>query len=229
MLNSLRKNISRPSVLVFCFLLFASGCGITFYFRNDLLEAATLGLDVFQTFLRQTHPAIFFSLLAVLPAFGLPISPFFMISAVYGIGFSLICTVAALSVNLTLIYWLGVGVFHPVIERFIRRTRYSIPKVRPSDYSKITLLVRITPGLPYFVQGYLLALGGIPFGIYFIISIIVSTSAAAAFIFLGESVFQGKSGPAILGICLLLVLILAAKIIRDRYAKTNEKKSATSG
>ncbi len=229
MLNNLRKTFSQPSVLAFCLLIFASGCGTIFYFRNDLMETAVVVLDIFQNFLRRTHPAILFSLLAVLPAFGMPISPFYVISAVYGIGFSLICTAVALSVNLTIVYWLGVGVFHPVIERFIRRTRYSIPKVRPSNYAKITLLVRITPGLPYFVQGYLLALGGIPFGIYFIVSIIVQICAAAAFIILGESVFQGKSGPAILGICLLLVLILVAKIIRDQYAKTNGEKPETSG
>lgn len=229
MLNTLRKIFFRPSVLGVCLLLFALICGMAFYFRNDLLETATLGLDVFQNYLRQTHPAVFFSLLAVLPAFGVPISPFYLISAVYGIGFSLICTAAALSVNLTIIYWLGVGVFHPVIERFIRRTRYSIPRVRPSNYAKITLLVRITPGLPYFVQGYLLALGGIPFGIYIIISFIVQGCFAAAFIILGESVLQGKSGMAVLGIILLLMLMLAAKIIRDRYDKTGGKKSETSG
>ena len=193
------------------------------------MEAAVLGLDILQAYLRKTHPAVFFSLLAVLPAFGVPVSPFYLVSAVYGIGFSLTCIAAAIAANLVLIYWLGVGVFHPVIKRLIRRTRYSIPKVHPSNYSKITLLVRITPGLPYFIQGYLLAIGGIPFGIYFVISWVVQLCAAAAFIILGESAFQGKSGMAVLGICLILVLMLATKIIRDRYANNDRNKSATSG
>ncbi len=203
--------------------------GLAWYFRQDIVSTLLEMRDVLGSFLRQTHPAVFFLLLAVLPAFGVPVSLFYLVSAVYGIGFSLISTAAALAANLVLIYWLGVGVFHPFIERLIRRTRYSVPRVSPSNYSKITLMVRITPGLPYFIQGYLLAMGGIPFGIYFIISWVVQMCYATAIIILGKSAFQGESGMAVLGICLFLVLVIAGKIIRDRYANNDRNNSATSG
>ena len=179
-------------------------------------------------FLESVHPVAFFALMAVLPAFGFPLSPFYLLSSAYGVTVALAASAVAMAGNLLFSFWLAVGFCRPLIERFLRRYDYRIPEVGQANQVRVTLIIRLTPGLPFFVQNYVLALAGVRFRIYMMLSWLAQMAYAIAFIVLGESVFEGRVGLAVVAISLVIVLLIVTRIIRDRYARPDGDKPAYS-
>ena len=180
--------------------------------------------------LRDTPAAVFFGLMAILPLLPIPLSPFYLITGtIYGVWFSFAASAAVIFVNLSLAYYLATGFLRPFVDKIVSKYSYKVPKVYPSEYVKISIVLRITPGIPYFLKNYLNSLAGVPFKLYILIAWPLEMVWAIAFIVLGESAFKGSLGLAVSGICLVIALILITKIIRERYAKSNRRESITQG
>ena len=172
--------------------------------------------------MRDFPAVIFFGLMAFLPLFPIPMSPFYLITGtIYGVGFSLAASAAAIFVNLSLAHYLETGFLRPLIDKIVSKYSYTVPQVYPAEYIKLSIVLRITPGIPYFLKNYLNSLAGVPFKPYILIAWPLEMLWALAFIVLGESAFEGSLGLAVYGICLVIALILITKLIRERYAKFN--------
>ena len=158
--------------------------------------------------------------MAFLPIFPIPLSPFYLIiGTIYGVGFSLIATAVVIFINLSLAHYLATGFLRPVIDNIISKYSFTIPKVYPTEYIKLSIALRIAPGIPYFLKNYLNSLAGVPLKSYLLISWPLEMLWALAFILLGESIFEGNFGLTIYSICLVITLILIIKLIREHYAK----------
>jgi uncharacterized membrane protein YdjX (TVP38/TMEM64 family) len=98
----------------------------------------------------------------------------------------------------------------------LSRTRYRIPQVKGNDYFMLTLFVRIMPGVPFFLQSYLLGVAQVPFRIYFMISWTVAFVMSAGIIVLGNSFQSSSIGQVVFSVMLVVALLIMVRLVRQR-------------
>src|SRR5262245_40523709 len=77
---------------------------------------------------QQARPLPFFAMMALFPCLGVPITPFFILAgATFGEPLGVLGSLSALTVNLTLCYWLGRSPLRRGLERLLRRSGYELP------------------------------------------------------------------------------------------------------
>jgi len=185
--------------------------------RELVLETAVEMRELFAGWLQRAGKGWFFVAFAVAPLFFMPVSIFYLTAGVYGYEWAIPLVWGALAVNVTLAYWISAHGFHPVIERLVGRWGYRIPRVPPGEELKVALIVRIAPALPFSIQSYLLGLARIPFRSYMAVSLGFQAPMAAGMILLGDSLFRGRVGLAIAGVCVIVIVVLIIQILRNRY------------
>jgi uncharacterized membrane protein YdjX (TVP38/TMEM64 family) len=164
--------------------------------------------------------------MALLPAFGFPIM-FFSLSAgvlfapQIGLAWTITGVLLALGVNLALTYWLARYALRPLLEGLVRRMGYGLPQVTKEDHMSLTLLCRITPGPPFFVQGYLLGLAEVNFWIYFWVSWAISALYSVAMVVFGGSLMQGNGKVVFIAVSVFVAVAVAIKWMQRRYSRKN--------
>ncbi len=195
--------------------------GDWFWIHNfNVRESIDAGVAV----LRDAGPWVFFAAVALLPAFGFPLAVFNLTSGTafggqMGIGGVIAATGAAVAINLTLTYWLAGYALRPFIEDLISKTKYRIPVLAADEHAELALLVRITPGPPFFVQSYLLGLAKVRFGTYLWISWSITMVYSCAFIIFGDAILHGKARAAFLGFSAIAAVALIVHFVRRHYGK----------
>lgn len=186
----------------------------------NLRESIDAGIIVLQ----DAGPWAFFTAFALLPAVGFPIFVFYLAAGTafaekMGLGGVLAATGLAILINISLSYWLARYGLRPWLEQVISRTKYKIPVVAAAEQLEITLLLRITPGPPFFVQSYLLGLAEIRFGIYLLVSWPIAMSLASGLIVFGDALLHGKGRVAFIGISVVTAVTLVIHLVRRHYGK----------
>jgi uncharacterized membrane protein YdjX (TVP38/TMEM64 family) len=179
--------------------------------------------DLLWDFLKTTHPGIFFVAMAFLPIAPVPMSPFYLLGpTLYGQGPFMFGTAIALVVNMMVAYWVASGALRPLVEKLFDRLGYRVPELKADEANKLTVVVRVTPGIPYFIQNLSLGLAGIPFRNYMLISWPIQMCWAFAFGILGESAFEGNAGvgAAAVGGIVALVMITGWRVAKRVWSKT---------
>ncbi len=162
---------------------------------------------------RSADPLPFFGAAAVLPTFGVPLTPFFIVAgASFSVPKALAGSLAALAVNLSLCHWIARSALRPRIEALFHRVGYKLPNFEKAEGGalRFTVMVKLAPGLPSFVKNYILGLAGAPFGIYLGVSMAVSGLYAAVLIVLGDSLFDHDLKRV--GLIVAVVLVLVAGV-----------------
>jgi uncharacterized membrane protein YdjX (TVP38/TMEM64 family) len=178
---------------------------------------------------RQTHPAAFVVALGILPLGPFPVSALWLIAgSLYGPGPGLAFCALGCALNLLLAYGLCHLLRGPLLGTLARRG-IQVPQARAGEYLKVALAFRITPGVPLFLQNYVLGLAGIPLRIYLAVSIPVQLAYAAAFVLLGDSIFRLRGGKLIAIGCVIAVVTIAVSLIRSRISKPNNSSAAPRG
>ena len=175
-------------------------------------------------------PGVFFGAMAVLPAVGFPMSPFALAAGplfAERMGFVTValCGIAAITFNLTVTYWLARRWLRPWLTRFLTRNGYALPVVESGDVTDLIVLLRVTPGLPFLAQNYLLGLAEVPFGRYLAISCAVQWTFNIAFMFFGDALNQGRGKMVLLAIMALAALTVGTHLLRKHFGK---KKAAAA-
>jgi uncharacterized membrane protein YdjX (TVP38/TMEM64 family) len=180
--------------------------------------------DQFVGIIRDMGPWVFFTAMAVLPAVGAPLMAFNLVA---GEAFApqmtmpgVIVTVAAvIAANLMLSYWLSRYALRPLLARLVERYGYSVPKVTRQNALTVTMLVRLTPGPPYFLQSYLLGLAEVPLRLFMIVSWLAVVPVAVSAVMLGKAAREGHMGKIglVLGVMVLVVVIV--QVVRRKVAK----------
>jgi uncharacterized membrane protein YdjX (TVP38/TMEM64 family) len=83
----------------------------------------------------------------------------------------------------------------------------------------LIVLLRVTPGVPFPVQNYLLGLAGVPFGKYLLVSSLIQCPINAAFILFGDALLQGRGKMALIGLSVILALTAGTHLLRKHYGK----------
>lgn len=172
--------------------------------------------------IRSAGAVTFFLAMALLPAVGVPLS-FFSLTAgsvfgpQLGLPLVMVLSLAAIALNMALSYGLASRAFRPALEYLVKRLGYRLPQVDSGDVTDLIVLLRVTPGVPFPVQNYLLGLSGVPFVRYLIVSCLIQLPLNGAVIFFGEALLQGKGKVALVSLLLLLALMTATHMVRKHY------------
>ena len=173
---------------------------------------------------RQVGIVPFFAAMAVLPALGFPLLAFSLSAGpVFGPEHGLllvsVLVVLSITINIALTYWLARYTFRPLLGRLMTRFGYRLPQVAAEDKLSLTILIRITPGPPFFVQSYLLGLAEVPFGIYMTVSCIIANAYAVALVYFGDALANGRGKMAVFAISLLVAITAAVHLLRRRLSR----------
>jgi uncharacterized membrane protein YdjX (TVP38/TMEM64 family) len=211
----------RPLLLKAAAVLVVLAAGAVLVLRGfDVRGAVDAGLAA----LRQAGPVAFFTAMALLPACGVPALTFVLPAVpVFGpqlgtataVGLGL----AALTVNFCLTYALARGGLRPLLQRIVTRLGYRLPNVDAGDATDLLILLRVTPGVPFFVQNYLAGLARLPFGRYFLISAVIAWPLNAAFLLFGDALLHGKGKVALLSLCAIVALTTGLHLVRRHYER----------
>ena len=132
--------------------------------------------------------AFYIGFLIVLPLLGFPISAFYVFS---GITFSpwvgLGVTSTGLFLNMIAGYWVGRCYLHEPISAYLHKKEKTKRWLHTKNLIRLTVLVRAVPGVPYFMQNYILGLVKAPFWMYLFVSWSIQSMFCAGTIFLTSS------------------------------------------
>lgn len=174
--------------------------------------------------IRDAGPWAFFGAMAVLPAVGVPMSPFYLLAGpAFGAQMTLpgvaAAGAAALLVNFALSYWLAHRALRPAVEWVLSHTRFSVPQVKPENELTVAVLMRVTPGPPLFLQSYILGLSGVRFRTYMVVSMAVQTAFFVGVTIFGKALMEGRGGLAVMGVMVLVAGVVLVRMLRKRFAK----------
>lgn len=181
-------------------------------------------IDTGMTALRSAGPVAFFSAMALLPACGVPALTF-VLTAVpvfgpqLGTATAVLLGLAALTVNFCLTYGLARGALRPMLQKVVARLGYRLPEVEAGDATDLVILLRVTPGVPFFVQNYLAGLARLPFGRYLAVSAAIAWPLNAAFLLFGDALLHGRAKVAFVSLCAIVALVTVLHLVRRHFER----------
>jgi uncharacterized membrane protein YdjX (TVP38/TMEM64 family) len=156
-------------------------------------------------------PPLFFAAMAILPAFGVPLTPFYLIAgATFGVRNGLVGSLIALSLNLSICYLVARKIPRAWLHHAPNRFGQNFPNFEGEDKSgavRFTMFVKLTPGVPMLLKNYLIGLSGVPFDVYLCTSLVTSAAYAVPLMLLGDSLFDHSFRKASIAVVLALVAV----------------------
>jgi uncharacterized membrane protein YdjX (TVP38/TMEM64 family) len=146
-----------------------------------------------------------------------------------GMGWVVACGLAAATINILLTYWLARYALRPHLDRLMKRWGHRLPKVDGGDITDPIVLVRVTPGIPFFVQNYVLGLADAPLGRYLVISCAVNWMYTSAMIIFGDAILHGKGKLISIAIAVTVAAVVLTHFIRRHFARGKLPDVATTG
>ncbi|MGH7995763.1 MAG: VTT domain-containing protein, partial [Opitutaceae bacterium] len=172
--------------------------------------------------------------MALLPAVGMPMMAFSLTAGpafapVLGVGGTVAAALAAATTNLLITYWLARRALRPVLERLMERFGYRLPEMETRYSTDLIVILRVTPGIPFFAQNYLLGLADAPVGRYLGISCAVVWTYTSALIVFGDALRRGSAKSAAGAIAAVVVAGAVTHLVRRRYAGRKAGAHAAAG
>ncbi len=179
--------------------------------------------------LRGSPPWMFLLALSLLPLVGVPLSALWVITGVtFGTRDGFLLIMAGMAINFALAYLISNRWLRGPLTRLFEKRGIRIPQAQPSEFVKLTIAIRIFPGLPNVMQSYLLGLANVPFRIYYFLSFPPQIAIAIGFVLFGESLANMKGGGIIMAVLIIIAAVLFMSIIRKRRAAAGDLEGITS-
>lgn len=176
------------------------------------------------------HPLVLFVALVFLPGLPIPTSALlFTAGVVWRQQPVMACSlcVLAMALNLTWTYWLAAGPARKLVEKMLAASSFRIPDLPQGNHLKLILVMKLTPGIPFFVQNYVLGFLRAPFHLYLPISILCNGIIGTGVVLSGVGLADGKLMPAITGVSLIALGVVLTQLIRGWLSK--RKRTAVGG
>lgn len=201
------------------------GFGVAFGF-SDASNKALSAISTLWTGLKAAPAPIYFLIMAIALIAPLPISAFYITAGpIYGIGTSLLWIAPALALNALLIHMLAGSTLRLALESLVTATGRTLPQMAAQrDQNLFILLVRITPGIPYFLQSWGIALAGVKRTPFVLITVATQMLYAAGFVILGRSAFEGRAGLAVSAVALLVCASIIARMVHLRLNRPSPEQ-----
>jgi len=210
---------NRRIANIFCAVAAAGIVAAAILYRAELSAPAARAIAVF----RDCGPLPFFVAMAILPAIGFPMAPFFMATGIFfapriGAGNAIACSVLAVAANVALSYGIAAFTLRPFVVRVVAWLGYAIPAIRPETAWGVCFLFRVVPGLPFFLQGCLLGLARAPFAPYMAVSTLVPSVYMVGVVLFGNGLATGSHRAIAAGAVLVVLISVAAHRVRRQLA-----------
>lgn len=185
---------------------------------NMGLDLATLksGWTQVEDFLK-FRPWLLFAGLVILPALPIPTSALLLLAGtVWRDRPAMACAICllAIALNISWTYWLAAGLGRTAMEKLFRFMGLNMPELPKGNDLRLILLVRLTPGFPFFVQNYLLGFLRVPFRLYLPVSLSCSGIISLGVVLSAAGVADGNLMPVLTGAALIIVGIVLVQWIK---------------
>lgn len=228
---SLAKNMSERSnrslvmtAIIAMGIITVAGGALLVQYRENIPPLEDLRAQLI-AILESVPAPLYFMAFAIMPAFGVPLSLFYLTAlTVMGSGnifVGLALGILAVALNIAITNLVSRSFLHPVIERIIRKRNLSIPKIKPENEWKLVAALRVSP-IPFAIQNYLLSLGHSRWRYYLGLSIVIQGAIGVTIMLVGESILKGGLGYVLLAVFAFLALNLAVDYFRKRLGKDRE-------
>jgi uncharacterized membrane protein YdjX (TVP38/TMEM64 family) len=222
------KRLKKSTLVKLGLLVVVAGAGGLLVLQGVDLKGL---MDQALEMVRTAGPVAFFVGMAIIPAFGFPLSPFTLsagsvFAPTLGWATVLMAMWLALAVNVSITYCLARWIARPLLEKIVTRFGYKWPQVPAAQAWSFTILLRVTPGPPFVAQSALLGLAEVPFRVYLIGSVIIAGLYGTAFAVFGEALLSGQGRMVMIGMGAMVGLSVGAQWLRKHLAK---KKLAEVG
>lgn len=193
--------------------------------RLDVPAWARQGMES----VRAAGAPVFFLAMMILPLVGFPLAPFVfsagpLFAPTMGAPAVIGCCIGAVAVNVTVAYWFARRALRPWMEHLIRWLGYPMPKMERADSWEFTLLMRLLPGVPFFVQSYLLGLAQVRLGIYLLVSVLVPAGYILAAVVAGDALIERNHTRLLWAGILFAGIGLVLHGLRKRYARVKRNR-----
>lgn len=220
-----KRKLPFVKLVIACLLLIVLG---VFALRGvDVRGMAELVV----TKIRDAGPAVFFAAMMVLPAFGIPMIAFTIpageaFSPLLGMPGVIALSLLAIAINLAFVYWVARYALRPTVVWLLHRFGYSVPQITRDNALNVLLIVRLTPGPPYFLQACILGVAQAPFWLYMVVSWLAILPWAIGGIILGKGMFAGNFAAVLVGVSVLVAAAAALHWLRKKFARRNGEGAA---
>lgn len=153
---------------------------------------------------------------------GLPVAPLYLAAGLLWGVWALPLVAVALVVHMVLSYALTKSFLRPTIARLTKKLwqKKKLPSLSNLGPQRLTVLVRLIPGLPLFMQSYFLCLLNVPFAAYFGWSLFIQLLWAGGFVLAGGALVRGQWG-LLASVSLLIILFI---LLSQRYAQPQRQR-----
>lgn len=175
------------------------------------------------------HPAALFWGIVFLPALPIPTSALLVTAGLVWhhrpVMACLLCLLA-MALNLTWTYWVAAKPARGMVEKLMTAGPLHLPELPRGDFLKLILVMRLTPGMPFFVQNYVLGFMRAPFGLYLWVSMLCSGVVSSGVVLGAVGLGGGKLRWAILGVSLIVVGGIFTHLVRGWLARRKREEVA---
>lgn len=183
-----------------------------------MLKAGWNAVEVVLT----ARPWLLFVGLVVLPGVLVPTSALLVLAGTVWsdrpVTACLLC-LAATAMNMTWTYWVAARPARGLVEKLLAATTLQIPELPKGDHLRMVLILRLTPGLPLFLQNYLLGFFRVPFRLYLPVSIGCNGLITIGIVLSTAGVANGNLMPVISGVALVALGMVVVQAIKAKMLK----------
>lgn len=193
-----------------------------FLFPRELIPAIKEVLGGVLAWL-EARPLLFFGAMCILPGLALPISPFLVAfgivgTALWGVPKTILAAIASMIVCATWSYFLAYR-FRAPFEALFLRMGVKVPRFHDENAFLFALTVRMIPGMPFFIQNYMLGFLHVPFRTFFLVTVISLSLSTPAFVLSGGAILQGNFGLLLAALGLICLVSLIMQYLRRRFVR----------
>jgi uncharacterized membrane protein YdjX (TVP38/TMEM64 family) len=168
------------------------------------------------------RPWWLFAALVILPALPVPMSALLVLTGVVWSREPVMAcgiTLSAMALNMSWTYWMAAVPARSLVAKFLATSGARLPELPRDNHLRLLLVLRLTPGVPFFIQNYLLGFFRVPFGTYLPLSLVCAGMVACGIVLSGAGIGGGNLKPLIAGIGLIVVGVVVVKTVRAQLAK----------
>lgn len=215
----------RGKLIVLVVLGVLALAGLFYLYQQGVtLDSAFVKLKTLASMAAEKSPAYYVAALALLPYVGVPSSLLYLAAGtVYGPTMGIIWSALGLALNLPLGYFAGKHWLREPIARMLEKRGHKLAVVPASEFTRIVVLMRIIPGPPLVIQNFLIAMMGVPFGLYYLLSLPLTLLFAAGILLTSGAMVAGNTKLIIAGVCTVIALTLMAHVVKA-INQANKKK-----
>ena len=174
----------------------------------------------FSDVLVKNGPLLFLAIV-FLPALILPVTPLLALAGIWGelngILLASVLGTLSLTANCCWTYWLARLFGLNLVNRFVlllRKKPIIIPEGSGNtNFFLYSLILRLTPGIPFIFSNFILGALKMPFHMYLIISIPILACSSFGYIYTTAGLISGDFGNLGAGIAIILCFFIAGKVV----------------